>query len=326
MLKQKGSVEAQNPVEERILADIAAAGFARKEGNVYVNAGTSAATRLKAAWGFVMPTENRKKLIWAGISCVPQLIVCLMLLWALKPDNRYGYYVLLRWACCAAFAYLAFQALAQGRQAWGWVLGVTAVAYNPIIPIHLTRNIWSTINVMTIGLAVASIFVLRTKGSRRRQSDTGGVLGQRERAEEERKREGERKRQQLADWERAEQERRREEQRQREAERKRQEESARKKVEEDAKQQERLQRDAERAVERKRGAEQARKKGHDSQLTAVRVIGRVSRVDGVNPRPAVTHLTLLGRRLMKSKWLWMTIVLALGLLVVYKCVERWKGN
>src|SRR5262249_55543948 len=90
---------------------------------------------------------------------------CVMLVWALKPGNRYGYYVLLRWVCCAVFAYLAFLAVAQKKQRWFCVLGITAVVYNPIIRVHLTREIWSVINVITIGIAVASIFALKLKDS-----------------------------------------------------------------------------------------------------------------------------------------------------------------
>lgn len=96
------------------------------------------------------------KRIW-----IPQLVVSGMLLWALNPDNPYGYYVLLRWVCCATFAFLAFQASAGKQQGWVWVLGATAAIYNPIIPIHLTREIWSAINVVTIGMAVASVFALK---------------------------------------------------------------------------------------------------------------------------------------------------------------------
>jgi hypothetical protein len=94
---------------------------------------------------------------------IPQVIVVPLVLWALNPENPYGYYVLLRWICCAAFAYLAVQALAQEKGGWIWVLGVTAVVYNPIVRIHLTREIWSVINVATIAIAIASMFVLRVK-------------------------------------------------------------------------------------------------------------------------------------------------------------------
>ncbi len=102
------------------------------------------------------------KRIW-----IPQAIVAPMLLWALYPENPYGYYILLRWICCAAFAYLAFEAYEQENQGWVWTLGVTAAIYNPIIPVHLTREIWSVINIATVVVAIASIFVLRVRTDRK---------------------------------------------------------------------------------------------------------------------------------------------------------------
>ncbi len=98
------------------------------------------------------------KRIW-----IPQIIATLMLIWALNPDNSYGYYILLRWVCCGIFAYLAFQALEIEKQGWVWVLGITALVYNPIFRVHLNRELWSIINVVTIGIAVVSIFALNVK-------------------------------------------------------------------------------------------------------------------------------------------------------------------
>ena len=92
---------------------------------------------------------------------VPQLIASLLLLWALNPDNPYGYYILLRWVCCGVFSYLAFKAFGQEQQGWVWVLGITAAVYNPIIRVYLTKEIWSVINITTIGIAVASVFTLK---------------------------------------------------------------------------------------------------------------------------------------------------------------------
>lgn len=86
-----------------------------------------------------------------------------MLLWALNPENPYGYYILLRWVCCAAFAYMALRAMEQEKQGLVWILGITAVVYNPIIRIHLTREIWSVLNVATIAIALISIWVLKTE-------------------------------------------------------------------------------------------------------------------------------------------------------------------
>jgi len=90
-----------------------------------------------------------------------------MLLWALNPANPYGYYILLRWVCCGIFAYLAFKALDQGYQGWVWVLGITAAVYNPIFRVHLTREIWSVVNAVTIGIAVASVFAVKVKDEKR---------------------------------------------------------------------------------------------------------------------------------------------------------------
>lgn len=96
------------------------------------------------------------KTIW-----IPQAIVIPMLLWALVPVNPYGYYILLRWVCCAAFAYLAFHACGLQRTGWVWVLGVTGAIYNPIFRVHSTRELWSIVNLVTIGLAIASISALK---------------------------------------------------------------------------------------------------------------------------------------------------------------------
>ena len=98
------------------------------------------------------------KKIW-----IPQAIVIPMLLWALNPVNPYGYYILLRWICCAVFVYLAIQAWNIEKQGWIWIPGVTAAIYNPILRIHSTREMWSIVNLITIGLAVTSIFVLKSE-------------------------------------------------------------------------------------------------------------------------------------------------------------------
>ena len=108
------------------------------------------------------------KRIW-----IPQAVTSAMLLWALNPNNSYGYYILLRWVCCAAFAYLATQAFAHKKQGWAWVLGITAVAYNPIMRVHLTKEIWSVVNVVTIIVAVVSIFILKVDNVRKSRRTRG---------------------------------------------------------------------------------------------------------------------------------------------------------
>ena len=95
-----------------------------------------------------------------------------MLLLALNSGNPYGYYILLRWVCCGIFIYLAFYTLEQERRGWTWVLGITAVVYNPILRVHLTREIWSVVNLMTIGIAVASMFVVKKRKDKSKTKPT----------------------------------------------------------------------------------------------------------------------------------------------------------
>lgn len=40
-------------------------------------------------------------------------------------------------------------------------LGATALLYNPILPIHLTRQIWSVLNLATAGLFISHLWTLR---------------------------------------------------------------------------------------------------------------------------------------------------------------------
>ena len=101
-------------------------------------------------------SESKNITIWA-----PQLIACLILLWALNPGNPYGYYIFLRWVCCAIFIYLTFNAFELEKQGWTWTLGVLAFLYNPIIKFHLDREMWTIINLVTIAIAIASIWALK---------------------------------------------------------------------------------------------------------------------------------------------------------------------
>lgn len=101
---------------------------------------------------------------------IPQVVASIMLLWALNPANPYAYYIILRWVCFGIFLYLALEALENAKQGWVWVLGITALVYNPIFRVHLNRELWSIINVVTIGIAVISIFSLKVKNKKNNTS------------------------------------------------------------------------------------------------------------------------------------------------------------
>jgi len=91
----------------------------------------------------------------------PHILIVSLLLWALIPSNPYGYYSVMRWIVCATFIFLGFKSHEQHRQTWVWVWGVAAGIYNPIFPVHATREFWSLINVVTIGLVVLAALINR---------------------------------------------------------------------------------------------------------------------------------------------------------------------
>ena len=76
-------------------------------------------------------------------------IAAVALLLALAPWP-YGYYLLLRVIVCGAGIFCGitlWNTNEQGR-ALSIALFVTSLLFNPFIPAHLTRTIWSVLNVM----------------------------------------------------------------------------------------------------------------------------------------------------------------------------------
>jgi hypothetical protein len=74
----------------------------------------------------------------------------------------YGYYTLLRFVVCGTAAYGAyFASTEQKKPAWAWIFGIIAVLFNPLIPIHLTRDIWAVIDVAVALLLFVSLLFLR---------------------------------------------------------------------------------------------------------------------------------------------------------------------
>ncbi len=78
-----------------------------------------------------------------------------MLLAALLPWP-YGYYNFLRFCVCGAAAFLAYQQWTHDDAASKWVVVLVAIAllYNPFVPVYLTREIWTVLNV---GTAIALV-------------------------------------------------------------------------------------------------------------------------------------------------------------------------
>ena len=90
---------------------------------------------------------------------VPKLLIYVSvaaLVLALLP-LPYGYYMLLRIGMCGVLAYLASLSLHARLKGLTWVLGCAALVYNPIAPLHLGRDVWLIVNLLTIVLLLFTI-------------------------------------------------------------------------------------------------------------------------------------------------------------------------
>ena len=93
----------------------------------------------------------------------PEIIAIILLALALNPYNPYGFYVLLRWVCCAIFIFLTITYIENKKESWIWVFGVLAFIYNPIIRIHLNKFLWTIINITSIVIISISFRKLRNE-------------------------------------------------------------------------------------------------------------------------------------------------------------------
>lgn len=100
---------------------------------------------------------------------IPAIIAALMLLGALVPWP-YGYYQLLRFVVCGVSVYIAFIAYNWEKRWATWLFGFIALLFNPLIPIHLSREIWQPINVICALLFFAVAFILKKPEKEKQES------------------------------------------------------------------------------------------------------------------------------------------------------------
>lgn len=79
-------------------------------------------------------------------------IPVLAILWGMQPGNPYGYFTFLRIVVCmAAFVFVALFA-GQKRETLVILFVGIMILFNPLFPIHLTRDKWLVIDALTIVL------------------------------------------------------------------------------------------------------------------------------------------------------------------------------
>jgi hypothetical protein len=89
------------------------------------------------------------------------LISAVILVFAAVEKQPDSFYTLLRWVCCAVFAYSAITSLQMKRMSWLGIFAALAVLFNPIFPLPLDRSQWIVADWFSIGAMVISTFVFR---------------------------------------------------------------------------------------------------------------------------------------------------------------------
>ena len=94
----------------------------------------------------------------AGI-IIAKLVAAGVLLGALG-RHPYGYYTLLRWVVCGVSAFAAFRATEFKKTGWAWALAIVALIFNPLVPVHLSRETWAFVDVTTAVLILVSVVAI----------------------------------------------------------------------------------------------------------------------------------------------------------------------
>ena len=93
------------------------------------------------------------------------LIAAVVLVFAAAEKQPDSFYTLLRWVCCAVFAYSAVTSFQMKRMLWLCIFATLAIIFNPIFVLQLDRNQWIIADWFSIGAMVIAAFIFR-KGVR----------------------------------------------------------------------------------------------------------------------------------------------------------------
>ena len=91
---------------------------------------------------------------------IPSAVVAALLFIA-TAKLPYGYYTFLRFAVCGVGVYVAYVGYV-GKRPWAaWTFAAIAVVFNPLIPVHLTKQIWAWLDVAAGVAFILAIFLVK---------------------------------------------------------------------------------------------------------------------------------------------------------------------
>ncbi|HMI38298.1 MAG TPA: DUF6804 family protein [Nitrospiraceae bacterium] len=75
----------------------------------------------------------------------------------------YGYYIFLRWIVCLSSIIIAVNGTTWEHSWAGWLFGLQALLYNPIVRVHLNVEAWTVINLVSIAAFCVGIFTVKPR-------------------------------------------------------------------------------------------------------------------------------------------------------------------
>ena len=75
--------------------------------------------------------------------------------------HPYSYYTVLRWLACSAAVVLVWRGAVQGVK-WAWALVPLAVLFNPVAPLHFSRDTWQILDIAAAVVLVLAATVMET--------------------------------------------------------------------------------------------------------------------------------------------------------------------
>lgn len=73
----------------------------------------------------------------------------------------YGYYQILRLVVTACAGWVIYDCAKRERWAWLVPFGLIALTFNPVFRVHLDREIWSVLNVITAAAFLFGTWIFR---------------------------------------------------------------------------------------------------------------------------------------------------------------------
>lgn len=92
------------------------------------------------------------------VKIIASIISIIFLFLAFIEGWPYGFFMLLRIVICGTTAYLAWLAYRYKKEFWKWAFGFIAILFNPFFPVHLGRELWLLIDLITAVFLIASLF------------------------------------------------------------------------------------------------------------------------------------------------------------------------